>query len=55
MKVWFKLNDGRVIDVDTEKNIGIDDDLFAALMAAIEDGTGDWNDMEKVTEVKIVM
>lgn len=55
MKVWFKLNDGRVVSVDTESDIEVDDALFGALMDTIEKETGDWDDMMEVTEVKIVM
>lgn len=55
MKVWFKLKDGRVVNIDTEGIGGVDDDLFWALMQTIEKATGDWNEMDGVTEVKIVM
>lgn len=55
MKVQFKLNDGRVVNVDSEDDILTDNNLFAALMDTIELETGNWSDMDKVTEIKIEM
>ena len=55
MKVEFEMKDGTGVTFDTEGNNKLDDDLFAALMYVIEEATGNYEDIDNVTNVTIVM
>lgn len=55
MEILFKLNDGKIANVDTKGDNVIDDARFAALTRAIEEKAEAWKNFVNVDQIKITM
>lgn len=55
MEILFKLNNGKIANVDTKGDSVIDDARFAALTRAIEEKAEAWKNFVNVDQIKITM